>query len=210
MTIKEKVNETYLVPVVVMDDAAKAIDAGRALLAGGVNIMEITLRTAAGLQAIENVAKSGLDLLVGAGTVLSLDKCKEAISRGAKFIVSPGYDQEIVEHCLKNNIAIYPGCVTPTEITAAIKTGLDVIKFFPAQVYGGVAAIKALAGPFPGIKFIPTGGADNSNLAQFVIPEVIAVGGGWLCDRKQINAGDFQTITSICEAARKIVVQTRK
>jgi len=209
MSLKEKVAESFLIPVVVIDDAGKAESAAKALIAGGVNVMEITLRTDAGLQAIENAAKACPDLIVGAGTVLTLDKCKEAISRGASFIVSPGYDQEIVEYCLKNNMPIFPGCVTPTEITAALKAGVDVIKFFPAQVYGGLAAIKALSAPFPGIKFIPTGGVDNDNLAQFVIPQVFAVGGAWLCDRKHINSGDFQAITTVCQAALSIVKQAR-
>ena len=209
MTVKERIAETYLVPVVVMDDADRAGDTARALLAGGVKVMEITLRTEAGLKAIENAAKSCADLLVGAGTVLSLDKCKEAVSRGAAFIVSPGYDQEIVEYCLKSNVAVFPGCVTPTEITVALKAGLDVLKFFPANVYGGAAAIKALSGPFPGLKFIPTGGVDNENLAEFILPQVFAIGGGWLCERKHIKAGDFQAITSACEKALKTISQIK-
>lgn len=207
MTIKEKIAETYLIPVVVIDDAGKAEDTARALLAGSVKVMEITLRTEAGLKAIEKVTNSCPDFLVGAGTVLSLNKCKEAISRGASFIVSPGFDQEIVEYCLGNNVAVFPGCVTPTEITAAVKAGLDIVKFFPANIYGGVAAMKALSGPFPEIKFIPTGGVDNKTLEEFIIPQVFAIGGGWICDRRQINAGNFQAITLACAAAQKIVSQ---
>ena len=210
MTISERIAGTYLIPVVVIDDADKTADTAHALAAGGVNVMEITLRTEAGLKAIENAAKSAADVIVGAGTVLSLDKCKEAVSRGAGFIVSPGFDHEIVEYCLKNNVPVFPGCVTPTEITAAYKMGLEVLKFFPANVYGGISAIKALSGPFPGIKFIPTGGVDNTNLAEFVIPQVFAVGGGWLCDRKHINSGDFGAITAACAAAVKIVSQIRR
>jgi len=210
MTIKEKIAENFLIPVVVIDDAAKAGGTAQALMAGGIRVMEITLRTEAGLKAIENALSSCPDLLVGAGTVLSLDKCKEAIARGASFIVSPGFDHEIVQYCQKNNVAVFPGCVTPTEITAAIKAGLDVVKFFPAQVYGGVAAIKALAGPFPGTKFIPTGGVDNENLVQFIIPQVFAVGGGWLCERKYIDTGDFRAITTASETALKIVSKARQ
>ena len=210
MIVKEKIAESFLIPVVVIDDADKAGDTAKALLAGGIKVMEITLRTAAGLKAIENARSACPDLLVGAGTVLSMDKCKEAISRGAAFIVSPGYDHEIVEYCVKNNVAVFPGCVTPTEITAAMKAGLEIVKFFPANVYGGLAAIKALSGPFPGIKFIPTGGVDNENLAQFVVPQVFAIGGGWICDRKHINAGNFSAITAACGAALKIVSQARE
>lgn len=208
MNIQERIAESFLIPVVVIDDADKAADTARALLAGGIGVMEITLRTEAGLKAIENAAQSCPDLLAGAGTVLSLDKCKEAVSRGAAFIVSPGYDPEIVEYCLENHVPVFPGCVTPTEITTAYKAGLKVVKFFPANVYGGAAAIKALSGPFPGIKFIPTGGVDSKNLAEFIIPQVFAIGGGWLCDRGHIAAGNFGAITAACEAALKIVRQT--
>jgi len=209
MTVKEKLAGGFLIPVVVIDDAGRAIDTAKALLEGGVKVMEVTLRTEAGLKVIENVAKSGLDIQVGAGTVLSLAQCKEAISRGASFIVSPGYDGEIVDYCLKNNVCIFPGCVTPTEITVALKAGLDVLKFFPANVYGGLSGIKALSAPFPMIKFIPTGGVDNRNLAEFVIPQIFAVGGSWICDRKAISEGNFQVITSACAAAVKIVSEAR-
>jgi 2-dehydro-3-deoxyphosphogluconate aldolase/(4S)-4-hydroxy-2-oxoglutarate aldolase len=207
VTLKEKIAQCYLIPVVVIDDANKAVDTAQALLAGGVNVMEITLRTEAGLKAIQNVNNVCPGIITGAGTVLSLDKCKEAVSRGASFIVSPGFDPEIVDYCLNNHIPVFPGCVTPTEISAAMKAGLDVVKFFPAQVYGGISAIKAISAPFSNIKFIPTGGVDNDNLSQYVIPQVFAVGGAWLCDRKHINNGDFKAITAACETAVKIVKQ---
>ena len=209
MTVMEKIAECFLIPVVVIDNADKALNTARALLSGGVKVMEVTLRTAAGLEVIETAAKSCPDLLIGAGTVLSLAQCREAVSRGASFIVSPGYDGEIVDYCLKNNVAVFPGCVTPTEITAALKAGLGIVKFFPANVYGGLAAIKALSAPFTQMKFIPTGGVDNKNLADFVIPQVIAVGGSWICDRKAIIEGNFQAITDACVAAMKIVREAR-
>ena len=209
MTVMERIAATYLVPVVVMDDSAKAVDAAKALQKGGVDIMEITLRTGAGLASIEAVAKNCPEIVVGAGTVLTLEQCKEAIAHGAKFIVAPGLDLEIVEHCLKNNVDVLPGCVTPTEITAALKAGLSVLKFFPANIYGGLSAIKALAGPFPQVKFVPTGGAGILNLAEFVTKEVFAVGGGFLCERKAVNAGDFESITATCANAVKIVKEAR-
>jgi 2-dehydro-3-deoxyphosphogluconate aldolase/(4S)-4-hydroxy-2-oxoglutarate aldolase len=210
MTIREKIAEVYLIPVVVMDDANRAVDTAKALMAGGVGIMEITLRTEAGLAAIANVAQACPGILLGGGTVLTLDKCREAISRGASFIVSPGYDPEIVDYCLNNNIAVFPGCVTPTEITAAVNAGLDVLKFFPAQVYGGIKAIKALSGPFPRLKFIPTGGVDAANLAEYVVPQVFAVGGGWLCERKAINDGNYDAITKTCAQSVGIVKKARQ
>jgi 2-dehydro-3-deoxyphosphogluconate aldolase/(4S)-4-hydroxy-2-oxoglutarate aldolase len=207
--VLKRIGDTYLVPVVVMDDAERTVDTAKALAAGGVDIMEITLRTKAGLDAIEKANGACPDMVIGAGTVLSLEKCKNAIGRGARFIVSPGYDPVIVEYCLKNGIAVFPGCVTPTEITAALNAGLDTLKFFPANVYGGTGAIKALAGPFPGVKFIPTGGIDLSNLAEFIVPQVHAAGGGWLCDRKAVNEGNNGAITNVCVQSRELVKKIR-
>lgn len=204
--VKSRISNTGLVPVVVIDDATKAIATAFALLKGGVDVMEITLRTAAGLESIRLVSEAYPDVLVGAGTVLTLDQCKQAIANGAKFIVSPGYDPEIVDYCMKENIVICPGCVTPTEITAAIKKGLNVLKFFPANIYGGLKAIKALSGPFPGLKFIPTGGVDLSNLAEFINPAIFAIGGGWLCGRDDINNENYDTITEACSKSVDILL----
>lgn len=210
MTVMDRVAATYLVPVVMMDDAARAVDTAKAMLAGGVDIMEITLRTDAGLDAIEQVAKGCPEVLVGAGTVMSLKKCKEAVRRGAKFIVSPGYDPEIVDYCVKNGVDVLPGCVTPTEITAARNAGLRVVKFFPANVYGGISAIKALSAPFSDIRFVPTGGVGPKNLAEFVTSAVFAVGGGWLCDRKAVNSGNYAAVTEACREAVEIVKLAKK
>jgi 2-dehydro-3-deoxyphosphogluconate aldolase/(4S)-4-hydroxy-2-oxoglutarate aldolase len=210
MTVQEKLEEAYLIPVVVMDDAAKAVDAAKALIAGGIKVMEITLRTEAALDSIEKVAKACPELLVGGGTVLYLDQCRQAISRGARFIVSPGYEPDIINYCHKNNIMVIPGCVTPTEITTAMRADINIIKFFPANVYGGIKAIKALSGPFPHIKFVPTGGIGLNNLADFIVPQVFAIGGGWLCDRKLINAGNYEEITRICVKSLGIVKNLRR
>lgn len=202
MDVVERIGKTGLVPVVVFNDINDVVPATKAILAGGVDIMEITLRTDVGIDAIKLVSEQFPDVLVGAGTVLSLDKCKEAVSAGAKFIVSPGYDPDIVEWCVKNGVAITPGCVTPTEITAAIKMGLNVVKFFPQNIYGGVKAMKALTGPFKGIKFIPTGGVNNANLAEYISqPFILAVGGGWLC---KIESGKYENITATCKEAVEI------
>lgn len=209
MTVMEQIHKTYLVPVVVMEDADKAVGTAKALVKGGVDVMEITLRTSAGLDAIENVAKNCPDMLVGAGTVLSLEQCKEAVSRGAKFIVSPGYDPEVVAWCQANRIDVLPGCVTPTEITAARNAGLRVVKFFPASVYGGLKAIKALSGPFQDMKFVPTGGVGLENLDQFVTPAVFAIGGGWLCEKKAIQEENWEAITQVCVQSQKIIQDKR-
>jgi 2-dehydro-3-deoxyphosphogluconate aldolase/(4S)-4-hydroxy-2-oxoglutarate aldolase len=210
MTVQEQLEETYLIPVVVMDDANRAVDAAKALMAGGIGVMEITLRTEAALASIEKVAKTCPDILLGGGTVLYLEQCREVVSRGARFIVSPGYEPDIVDYCQKNNVMVIPGCVTPTEITTAMRAGINIIKFFPANVYGGIKAIKALSGPFPHIKFMPTGGIDLNNLAEFVIPQVFAIGGGWLCDRKAINAGNYNEITSTCKKSLELVKRIRE
>jgi len=203
--IRSLVEEVRLVPVVVIDDAADAVPAAEALKAGGVPIMEITLRTQAGLAAIENVVKEVPDILVGAGTVLTMEQAKNALSVGSKFVVLPGFDAEIVSFCIEKGVPVFPGCVTPTEIMAAMSLGLDVLKFFPANVYGGVSAMKALSGPFPAVRFMPTGGADLSNLKDFLIPQVIAVGGGWLCARKDIKEKNFSGITEICKQSVEVV-----
>lgn len=194
----KRIGDTGLVPVVVIDDVKTAVDTANALLKGGVDLMEITMRTAAGMESIRLVAESCPDMLVGAGTVLTMEQCKQAIAYGAKFIVSPGFDPDIVDYCNEQNIPICPGCVTPTEITAAIKKGLKVVKFFPANVYGGIKAIKALAGPFTDMQFIPTGGVSLTNLADFTSKPIYAIGGGWLCSRESINSGDFAEITDTC------------
>jgi 2-dehydro-3-deoxyphosphogluconate aldolase/(4S)-4-hydroxy-2-oxoglutarate aldolase len=206
ISVSERISNTGLVPVVVIDDASKAIATAVALSKGGVDVMEITMRTAAGMEAIKLVSEAVPDMLVGAGTVLTMDQCKNAIKNGAKFIVSPGYDPEIVDYCISENILICPGCVTPTEITAAIKNGLKVLKFFPANIYGGLKAIKALSGPFGGLKFIPTGGVDVSNLADFINPVIFAVGGGWLCSREDIQQDKFDAITEACSKSVDILL----
>ncbi|MCL2588834.1 MAG: bifunctional 4-hydroxy-2-oxoglutarate aldolase/2-dehydro-3-deoxy-phosphogluconate aldolase [Oscillospiraceae bacterium] len=196
-----------IVPVVVLDRVEDAVPTAKALLAGGVDVMEITLRTAAGLDSIREVAKHCPDMCVGAGTVLTLDQCKAVVEAGAKFIVSPGFYQPLVEWCIANDVPVTPGCVTPTEITAALALGLKVVKFFPANVYGGLSAMKALSGPFGDVKFIPTGGVDGKNLAEYIAaPFIHAVGGSWLCTKADIAAGNFDKITALSAEAQKIAL----
>ena len=207
--IDNEISEIGLVPVVVIDDVADAVPAAEALDAGGVHVMEITLRTDAGISAIEAVAKGAPGVLVGAGTVMTLWKAQEAAAHGARFIVSPGFDRGIVSWCVKNHISVYPGCVTPTELMYAIDMGLDIVKFFPANTYGGVAAIKALSGPFPDIRFLPTGGVDLGNLNDYLIPQVHAVGGAWLCRRNDIREKRFDAITEACAKSVAIVQAAR-
>ena len=199
-----------VVPVVVLDDAKDAVPTANALLAGGVNVMEITFRTAAAADSIKAVAESCPEMLVGAGTVVTLDQCKQALECGAKFIVSPGFAPEVVSWCVERNVPITPGCVTPTEIMAAMKLGLNVVKFFPAGVYGGLKTMKALSAPFGSVRFIPTGGVDAKNLKEYLeAPFVHAVGGSWLCPKKEIATGNFDAITALCKEASQIVKEVR-
>lgn len=204
--VMDRIHATGLVPVVVIEDVATAVDTAKALMAGGVDVMEITMRTEAGLDSIKEVASACPEMLVGAGTVLTMEQCKKAIENGAKFIVSPGYDPEIVQYCIDHNIDICPGCVTPTEITAGMKAGLRVLKFFPANIYGGLKAIKALRGPFPMIRFIPTGGVGLTNLSDFIDPGIFAIGGGWLCEKSMIFNREFDQITEICKKSVDILL----
>ena len=208
--IIDKLADCGIVPVVVLDEAKDAVPTAKALLAGGVNVMEITFRTAAAADSIKAVSESCPNMLVGAGTVITLDQCKQALECGAKFIVSPGFDPEVVSWCIERNVPITPGCVTPTEIMAATKLGLNVVKFFPAVVYGGLKGMKSLSAPFRGIKFIPTGGVDAKNLKEYLeVPFVHAVGGSWLCPKKEIAADNFDAVTALCREASTIVKEVR-
>lgn len=211
LVVLQLMKKSGVIPVVVLDDTAQALPTANALLAGGVSVMEITFRTAAAASSIKAVSESCPEMLVGAGTVVTLEQCKQALECGAKFIVSPGFDPEVVSWCVERNIPITPGCVTPTEIMAAMKLGLNVVKFFPAGVYGGLKAMKALSAPFGSVRFIPTGGVDAKNLKEYLeAPFVHAVGGSWLCPKKEIATGNFDAITALCKEASQIVKEVRR
>lgn len=204
MEVLERLHNAAVVPVVVLDNADDAVPAAKALLAGGVDVMEITFRTAAAADSIAAVAKECPDMLVGAGTVITLEQCRKAVSLGAKFIVSPGCSEEVVSWCVESGIPVIPGCVTPSEIMTAMAHGLKVVKFFPANVYGGLDAMRTLSGPFGGVKFIPTGGVNGKNLSEYIAaPFIHAVGGSWLCSKSDIALHNFDKITSLCKEARK-------
>ena len=207
MDVMKKLSNAGIVPVVVLDDVKDAVPVAQALLMGGIDVMEITFRTAAAADSIKAVSESCPNMLVGAGTVITLDQCKKAVECGAKFIVSPGFDPEVVKWCVESGVTVTPGCVTPTEIMAAMKLGLNVVKFFPANVYGGLSAMKGLSGPFGGIKFIPTGGVNAQNVGEYIsAPFIHAVGGSWVCPRADIAAGNFDKITALCAEARKSIL----
>ena len=174
-------NEYRVVPVVVIKELNDTIPTLKALCDGGLPVAEITFRTACAADAIALGVKEFPNMHIGAGTVINADQAKKAIEAGAQFIVSPGLSAEVAEVCQKAGIPYLPGCATPTEIMQAIALGLDIVKFFPANVYGGLSAIKALAGPFPQIKFLPTGGVDMGNINEFLaFDKIVAVGGSFM------------------------------
>ena len=206
MDVLERIGLAGIAPVVVLEEAERAVPTARAMLEGGMDVMEITFRTDAAPEAIRLIAEQCPEMLVGAGTIITLDQCRQAVELGAKFIVTPGFDQEVVSWCVEHQVPVVPGCVTPSEIMAAMKLGLRVLKFFPAAVYGGLAAMKALSGPFGSVKFIPTGGVNAQNMGELLAaPFIHAVGGSWLCAKADISAGNYQRITDLCAEARQKV-----
>ncbi|MEG0752159.1 MAG: bifunctional 4-hydroxy-2-oxoglutarate aldolase/2-dehydro-3-deoxy-phosphogluconate aldolase [Oscillospiraceae bacterium] len=202
MKYSERLGNNAVVPIVVLNDAKNALPTAKALLKGGIDVMEITLRTAAAIDSIKIVAKECPEMLVGAGTVISLEQAKAVVESGAQFVVSPGFDPEMVQWCVDKDITVVPGCVTPSEIMGALKIGVNVIKFFPADVYGGLSAMKSLSGPFTNVKFLPTGGVNAANIGAFAAaPYVQTVGGSWICTEADIAAGNFEKITQLCKEA---------
>ncbi len=206
----EQVAACGVVPVVVLDDAEQAVPTAKALLAGGINAMEITFRTSAAKASIAKVAAEVPEMIVGAGTVINVEQLHDALDAGAKFIVSPGTSEEVIAEAVKLNVPVAPGVVTPSEIMIGLKYGLKVFKFFPAESYGGLKTIKALCGPFPQIRFIPTGGINQNNAqAYFENPKILAVGGSWMVTKDMVVSGDFAGITEKSAAATALFRQVR-
>lgn len=209
-SVTERCKTCGLVPVVVIEDAKDAVDTAKALLAGGIDTMEITFRTAAAKDAIAQVVANVPQMLVGAGTVTNREQCEAALEAGARFIVSPGFDTEIVDYCLRKDVPVLPGCVTPTEIMMAMKRGLKLVKFFPANVYGGLKAMKSLVGPFTELQFLPTGGVNTENIKEYVsAPFITAVGGSWICTKTDISSHNYEKITQLSREAREAIDQAR-
>ena len=187
-----------VIPVVVINDEKETIEILSKLREGGINCAEITFRTACAKEAIAIGTKAFEDMNIGAGTVINAEQAKSAVQAGAKFIVSPGFSGEVARYCTDEKIPYYPGCVTPTEIMRALSYGLNVIKFFPAGVYGGLKAMKALSAPFPQVRFIPTGGVDLSNLKEYLdFDKVYAVGGSFMMKGDIVK--NCKEIVKICE-----------
>jgi len=197
-----RVGEIGLVPVIKLDSAARAVGLGRALLRGGIPVAEVTFRTAAAADAIRAMSAELPDLLVGAGTVLTLDQAALAIRAGARFIVSPCYVDEVVAYCQERGVPVLPGVVNPDGVAKGLAAGLEVLKFFPAGASGGTAMLDALSGPFGAVKFIPTGGIDTGNLASYARrASVLAIGGSWMVRPELVEAENWAEVERLCRAA---------
>ena len=202
----DRLGEIRIVPVVVIDDADRAPEVADALAAGGIGCAEITLRTPQGLEAIRSIGHR-TDFVVGAGTVLTVDQVDRCVDAGARFLVSPGFDDEVVARARHHDVAVFPGVATATEIQRALRAGLDVVKFFPADRLGGLDMIRALAAPFADVRFLPSGGVSASNAAEYLRhPAIFGVSGSWMVTRDAIAAGDFDAIVHLSRSAAALVV----
>lgn len=209
-TIFEKFSKIGIIPVVVLEDTKDAEPLGKALMEGGLPCAEVTFRTAAAEEAIKIMTEKFPDMLVGAGTVLTTEQADRAIAAGAKFIVSPGLNPNVVVHCVKKGIPVTPGTCTPTDVEKALTFGLDVVKFFPAEPAGGLDFIKAIAAPYVGVKFMPTGGINANNVRDYLkYDRIIACGGSWMVKGDLIKAGDFEKIKELTAEAAGIVKEIR-
>ena len=201
-TIAEQFYQYGVVPVVVLEDAKDAVRLAKALMDGGLPCAEVTFRTEAAEDAIRLMCKEYPDMLVGAGTVLTIDLVDRAVAAGARFIVSPGFDPEIVDYCLEKDIPVFPGCITPSEVAQAAKRGIEVVKFFPAEQAGGVAMIRSLAAPYTGMKFMPTGGISAKNLRDYLeCDKILCCGGSWMVKSDLIHQGEFDRIRDLTREA---------
>lgn len=210
MNISEKIANLGVVPVVVLDEVKDAKPLAEALCKGGLPVAEVTFRTAAAKESIKIMSENFPDMLVGAGTVLTIKQVDEAVENGAKFIVSPGFDEEVVDYCIEKGIPVFPGCITPSEVAKAVKRDLKVVKFFPSEQFGGVSTIKALAAPYTGVKFMPTGGISESNLKEYLsCNKIIACGGSFMVKADFIKSGNFDKVVELTKEAVAIVKEVR-
>ena len=209
-TLEEQFYDYAVVPVVVLNDAKDALPLAEALIKGGLPCAEVTFRTDAAEESIRLMCEKYPEMLVGAGTVLTTDQVDRAVAAGAKFIVSPGFDPEIVDYCLSKNIPVLPGCISPSEVAQAVKRGLKVVKFFPAEQAGGVAMIKAMAAPYTMVKFMPTGGNSTKNLKDYLTcDKIIWCGGSWMVKGDKIKNGEFDRIAEMTKEAVELARSIR-
>ena len=210
MDIAEKFQKLGVVPVVVLEDTKDAVPLAKALVEGGLPCAEVTFRTEAAEESIRLMTEQFPEMLVGAGTVLTREQVDAAVAAGAKFIVSPGFDPEIVDYCLEKEIPVFPGCITPSEVAQAVKRGLKVVKFFPAEPAGGLKMIKAMAAPYTGLKFMPTGGINATNVKEYLAyDKILACGGSWMVKGSLVEAGEFDKIEAMTKEAVEIVKEVR-
>lgn len=208
--ILEQIHELGIVPVVVLNDAKDAAPLAKALCDGGLPCAEVTFRTAAAEASIRIMTEQFPEMLVGAGTVLTKDQVDRAVSAGAKFIVSPGLNPEIVKYCVDKGILITPGCANPSDVEQALAYGLDVVKFFPAEPAGGLKMIKAMAAPYVGVKFMPTGGINQNNVREYLAYDrILACGGSWMVKGELVDAGEFDKIEELTREAVELVKESR-
>lgn len=208
--ILEKLGQYGIVPVVVLNDSKNAEPLADALCEGGLACAEVTFRTEAAAESIKIMSEKHPEMLVGAGTVLTVEQVDEAVAAGAKFIVSPGLNSEVVKYCLDKNIAITPGVVTPSEMEQAIELGLNIVKFFPAEPSGGLSMIKAVSAPYTMLKFMPTGGINPGNVKEYLKSDkIFACGGSWMVKGDLVDAGDFDKIKELTKEAADIVKEIR-
>lgn len=201
----KKLEELKIVPVIKINDAKNAYALGKALVEGGLPVAEVTFRTDAAEESIREMKKID-GLIVGAGTITSVKMAEIAVAAGAEFLVTAGFSRPVTEYAVANNIPLFPGACTPTEVLSIMEYDLPVAKFFPAEQYGGLTTIKALAGPFPNMKFMPTGGVSTKNVREYLShPNIIACGGSWMVKEDLIDGGHFDQVTSLVREAVELV-----
>ncbi len=204
--ISDRIEQLGLIPIIVIENSSRAVPLAEAIQAGGLPCAEVTFRTAAARESIERIRTALPDILLGAGTVLSIEQADKAVSAGARFVVSPGFNPRVVDHCLSKSIPVFPGVCTPSDLEKAAERKLEIVKFFPAEAIGGLRYLKAISAPFPKIRFIPTGGINAQNLSQYLaFPKVAACGGSWMVDSRLIRDADFGEITKRVREAVRIV-----
>jgi 2-dehydro-3-deoxyphosphogluconate aldolase/(4S)-4-hydroxy-2-oxoglutarate aldolase len=209
-TIIERIEEMGVFPIIVIDRPADARPLGEALLEAGLPSAEVTFRTSAAAEAIHILSSEFPDLLVGAGTVLNEEQAQSAVDAGAQFILAPGFNSAVVDFCSRQDVVAFPGVCTPTEIEAALRKGLTVLKFFPAEAMGGLAYLKAVSGPLAQARFVPTGGVNLENLPEYLrFEKVLACAGTWIVKKAWLNEGDFNRIRQEAEAAVRVVKEVR-
>lgn len=210
MRITERIQQIGIIPVVSIPKLEHALPLAEALIEGGLACAEITFRTAAAAEAIAQIRSRFPEILLGAGTVLTTEQADTAINAGAEFIVSPGTNLTVVDHCLSKGVTIFPGVCTPTEVEMALSKGVDVLKFFPAEPMGGVKFLQAICAPYRNVRFIPTGGIDTKNIGQYLaLPQVVACGGSWMVKPELFEAGDFAKVRRLAGEAVALVCELR-